>query len=58
MADQSPTAAGGILALTIIAGAIVGGLLHQASAGLLAGLAAGVAIALALWLRERRRIGR
>ena len=58
MADSSPTAGGGIIALTTIVGAVLGGVLHQGSAGLVIGLLVGCAIALALWLRERGRIGR
>ncbi len=58
MADRSPTAGGGIIALTTIAGAVLGGVLHQGSAGLILGLILGCVIALALWLIERRRIGR
>ncbi len=49
------TRAGGfILAVCILAGAIVGVILGEASAGLLAGAALGTLIALALWWRDRR----
>jgi len=58
MAEPSPTAAGGILALTIMVGGIAGAMTGQVSAGLLGGVAVGAAIATLLWLRERRRIGR
>lgn len=58
MTDRPPTAAGGILALTVIAGAIVGGLFHQGSAGMVIGFLAGAGVAVLLWLRERARIGR
>jgi uncharacterized BrkB/YihY/UPF0761 family membrane protein len=52
------TRAGGfILAVCIMAGAIGGAMLRQASAGLLAGGALGVLIALALWWRDRRYYG-
>jgi uncharacterized BrkB/YihY/UPF0761 family membrane protein len=52
------TRAGGfILAICILAGTILGGLLGQPSAGLLAGGALGVLIALALWWRDRRYYG-
>jgi hypothetical protein len=52
------TRAGGfILAICLIAGAIVGGLLGQPSAGLLAGGSLGALIALALWWRDRRYSG-
>ena len=49
-----PRAAGAIIALTVIGGAIVGVIEGQASIGLLGGLALGVAIALLMWLRDRR----
>jgi hypothetical protein len=55
---QSPTAAGALLALFLLVGAGVGGVLGQPSAGLLIGGAAGGATALLLWWRERRRLGR
>jgi len=52
------TRAGGfILAICILAGAIVGVILGEASAGLLAGAALGTLIALALWWRDRRYYG-
>ena len=51
--NKNPTGAGAIIALTILGGAVVGGLLGQPSIGLLAGAALGIAIALLLWLRER-----
>ena len=48
------TRAGGfILAVCILAGAIVGVILGEASAGLLAGAALGTLIALGLWWRDR-----
>ncbi|WP_066520190.1 hypothetical protein [Sphingobium cloacae] len=50
---NNPTGAGAIIALLILGGAIVGGLMGQPSAGLLVGAAIGLAIALLLWLRER-----
>lgn len=58
MSDREPTAAGAIIALTTIAGAIVGAAAHQVTLGLLGGVAAGTGVAIALWLAERRRIGR
>jgi hypothetical protein len=51
----STQAAGFILAISILAGAIGGAIVGQASLGFLAGLAAGVAIAVLFWLIERRR---
>ena len=50
---KNPTGAGALIALLILAGAILGGMLGQPSAGLLAGAALGGVIALLLWLRER-----
>lgn len=50
---NEPTGMGALIALLIMAGAIIGGLMGQPSLGLLAGLALGVAAAVAMWLRER-----
>ena len=50
---KNPTGAGAIIALLILGGAIVGGMMGQPSIGLLAGAALGILIALLLWLRER-----
>jgi hypothetical protein len=59
MADRpGPQAGGFIIAVAILAGTIIGGLMNQPSIGLLAGLAIGVAVALALWLADRRKAGR
>ncbi|HEX8466561.1 MAG TPA: hypothetical protein VF620_02005 [Allosphingosinicella sp.] len=52
---RSSQAAGFILAMSILAGAVAGAIVGQPSIGFLAGLAAGVAIALLFWLNERRR---
>jgi hypothetical protein len=43
--------------MCIMAGAIIGGLMGQPSAGLLAGGSLGALIALAIWLRDRRYTG-
>jgi LytS/YehU family sensor histidine kinase len=48
-------AAGSVLAISIIAGAVAGVIVGQPSIGFLVGLAAGVLIALLFWLNERRR---
>lgn len=48
-------AAGSVLAISIIAGAVAGVIVGQPSIGFLVGLAAGVLIALLFWLKERRR---
>ncbi len=58
MPRPSPSAAGAPLALAIFTGVLIGAWLHQPSAGLVAGVAAGAAIAIAVWLVDRRRIGR
>ena len=50
---KNPTGAGASIALLILAGAIIGGVMGHPSAGLLAGAALGAVIALLLWLRER-----
>lgn len=50
---KQSTGAGAIIALLILAGTIMGGLLGQPSLGLLIGAALGALIALLLWLRER-----
>ena len=52
----SPSSAGGIaLAVTILAGAIIGIMIGQPSAGLVIGAATGALIAAALWWIDRSR---
>jgi hypothetical protein len=53
--SRSTQAAGFILALSIIAGAVGGVIVGQPSAGFLLGLAAGVLVSILHWLNERRR---
>jgi hypothetical protein len=48
-------AAGSVLAISIIAGAVAGVIVGQPSIGLLAGTAAGLILAILFWLNERRR---
>lgn len=48
-------AAGSVLAISIIAGAVAGSIVGQPSIGFLAGLAAGILLAVLFWLNERRR---
>jgi hypothetical protein len=48
-------AAGSMLAISIIAGAVAGVIVGQPSIGFLAGLAAGLLLAILFWLNERRR---
>ena len=52
---RSAQAAGFILAISILAGAVGGVIVGQPSAGFLAGLGAGLLITVAFWLNERRR---
>lgn len=52
---RSTQAAGFILAISILAGAVAGAIAGQPSIGFLAGLAAGLGIAILFWLSERRR---
>lgn len=52
---RSTQAAGFILAISILGGAIAGSIVGQPSIGFLMGLAAGVLIAILFWLLERRR---
>ena len=58
MPTPSPHAAGAPLVLAIFTGVLIGAWFHQPSAGLVAGLAIGLVIAIAVWLVDRRRIGR
>lgn len=55
---QAPTAAGALVALSLLVGAGVGGAMGQPSAGVLGGAAVGTIVALWLWWRERARLGR
>ena len=48
-------AAGSVLAISIIAGAVAGVIVGQPSIGFLAGLAAGILLAILFWLNDRRR---
>jgi hypothetical protein len=52
---RSTKAAGFILAISILAGAVAGAIVGQPSLGFLAGFAAGAVIAILFWLAERRR---
>lgn len=51
----APRAAGGLLALTILGGAAIGTAYGQPTIGLLVGSALGILIALAFWVRDRKR---
>jgi hypothetical protein len=52
---RSAQAAGFILAISILAGAVAGVIVGQPSIGFLAGLAAGLVLLLLFWLNDRRR---
>jgi len=58
MAQPSPSAAGAPLALSILAGAVIGSVLHQAVLGAIIGTLVGIALAILMWLLDRGRIGR
>jgi len=58
MANENPKAAGGLLAIALVMGALIGTMMHQPTIGVIAGGAIGGAIAIAVWLKDRRRIGR
>lgn len=48
-------AAGSMMAISIVAGAVAGVIVGEPSIGVLAGTAAGAGLALLFWLIERRR---
>jgi hypothetical protein len=52
---RSSQAAGSVLAISIIAGAVAGVIVGQSSIGFLVGLAAGLLLLLLFALNERRR---
>jgi hypothetical protein len=54
MRGRHGKAAGSMLAISILAGAVAGVIVGQPSLGVLAGTAAGVVIAILFWLKERR----
>jgi hypothetical protein len=51
---QEPKAGGALLAGSILAGAVIGIAMRQATIGVLAGIAVGIVAALLLWWRDRR----
>lgn len=53
-APRRPRSAGMFLALSIIAGVVIGTLRGEPSAGFLIGLGVGIAIAVLVWLVDRR----
>lgn len=58
MAEPPATASGAIIAALVLIGAVGGAFFGQSSAGMIGGAAIGIMLAVLLWLRERRRIGR
>jgi uncharacterized membrane protein AbrB (regulator of aidB expression) len=55
--EPQSAAAGVLLALAILAGAIIGMILRQPSAGVVGGIVVGGVVAVLYWLRDRRRKG-
>ena len=53
--DKTPRAGGVLIAVTHLAGAVVGIAWRQPSLGVVAGLSAGIALALLVWLVDKRR---
>ena len=53
--SNTPLAGGFLLALSLLAGALIGLFLGQPSIGFLAGAGVGIALLLLLWLWDRRR---
>lgn len=52
---REPRAAGGLMALAILGGVVIGSILGQPTIGFLAGAAVGVGVMVAFWLIDRRR---
>lgn len=52
--NRAPKAGGFLLALAIIAGVLIGGLLGQPSIGFLVGVGVGVLLVALVWLLDRR----
>ena len=52
---REPRAAGGLMALAILGGVVIGSILGQPTIGFLAGAAIGVGLLLAFWLIDRGR---
>lgn len=51
---SGPRAGGFLIAVSIMAGTLIGGFLSQPTIGLLAGFGLGVIVALLVWWRDRR----
>lgn len=52
---REPRAAGGLMAIAILGGVVIGSVLGQPTIGFLAGAAIGVGLLLAFWLIDRGR---
>ena len=55
---NNPAAAGFLLMIAILGGAIIGMVMGQPSAGLVGGIVVGTIVAVLFWLRDRKRTGR
>jgi hypothetical protein len=55
LANPAPKAGGALLALGIIAGVMIGGLMGEPSIGFLAGFGAGLVMVALVWLIDRRK---
>ena len=53
--SRAPLAGGFLLAMSLMAGVIIGSIRGEPSMGFVIGLAVGIALVLAIWLRERAR---
>jgi hypothetical protein len=53
--SRTPMAGGFLLAVSLVAGTVLGAGQGQASLGLVAGFVVGLALTLAVWLIDRRR---
>ncbi|PZU10913.1 hypothetical protein [Sphingomonas sp.] len=56
--QPEPAAAGILLAIAILAGATIGMIAREPSAGVVGGVVVGALAAVLFWLRDRRRAGR
>lgn len=55
---NNPAAAGVLLMIAILGGAILGMVMRQPSAGLVGGIVVGTIVAVLFWLWDRKRTGR
>ncbi|TGX54107.1 hypothetical protein E5A73_08265 [Sphingomonas gei] len=53
--SRTPMAGGFLLAISLIAGSVIGAIRGQASIGFVAGLGVGLALLIAVWLIDRLR---